>query len=169
VERHINNGIFLLLGSNQGHPLEKLSAARMRLDKDAGEIVKQSSVYKTAAWGKTNQPDFYNQVIELSSTLNGEELLEKIMAIEKDLGRVRVEKWGSRTIDIDILFMGDLHIESSNLKVPHPGIAERRFTLVPLAEIAPDLWHPVLHKKVSALLEACTDPLEVEVVSERAL
>jgi 2-amino-4-hydroxy-6-hydroxymethyldihydropteridine diphosphokinase len=169
VGRHINNGIFLLLGSNQGHPLENLSAARMRLEKDAGKIIKQSAVYRTAAWGKTDQPDFYNQVIELSSALNGEELLGKILTIEKDLGRVRSEKWGSRTIDIDILFIGGLHIDSPDLKVPHPGIAERKFTLVPLAEIAPEFWHPVLHKKVSALLEACADPLGVEVVSEGAL
>jgi 2-amino-4-hydroxy-6-hydroxymethyldihydropteridine diphosphokinase len=169
VGRHINNGIFLLLGSNQGHPLQNLSAARMRLNEDAGKIIKRSAVYKTAAWGKTDQPDFYNQVIQLSTALNGPELLEKILAIEKDLGRVREEKWGSRTIDIDILLMGDDHIDSPDLKVPHPGIPERKFTLVPLAEIAPHFLHPVLHKTISALLEACSDPLDVEAVPGEAL
>jgi 2-amino-4-hydroxy-6-hydroxymethyldihydropteridine diphosphokinase len=167
--RHINNGIFLLLGSNQGHPLEKLSAARARLNQDAGKIVQHSSVYKTAAWGKTDQPDFYNQVVELASAFDGRELLNKIQVIEKDLGRIRDEKWGSRTIDIDILFIGDECIDFPDLKVPHPAVAERRFTLVPLAEIAPDLLHPVLHQKIAVLLSVCKDPLSVERINQRTL
>jgi 2-amino-4-hydroxy-6-hydroxymethyldihydropteridine diphosphokinase len=165
VGHHINNGIFLLLGSNQDDPIQKLSQARTRVAQEVGKIIKQSAVYKTAAWGKTDQPDFLNQVIQVSSTLDPQPLLEKILGIEKELGRVRLEKWGSRSIDIDILFIGDQLIDAPDLKVPHPGIPSRKFTLVPLAEIAPDFRHPLLDKKISTLLSECTDPLTVEAIS----
>jgi 2-amino-4-hydroxy-6-hydroxymethyldihydropteridine diphosphokinase len=164
VGHHINNGIFLLLGSNQDNPIQKLSQARTKLEQEVGKIIIQSAVYKTAAWGKTDQPDFFNQVIRLSSTLDPYPLLEKILGIEKELGRVRHEKWGSRSIDIDILFIGDQLIDIPDLKVPHPGIPSRKFTLVPLAEIAPDFLHPLLNKKISTLLAECTDPLTVEAI-----
>lgn len=166
---HINNSVFLLLGSNLGDSRQQLSAARLRLEQEVGKILKQSGIYKTAAWGKTDQPDFYNQVIELSTTLDAYQVLDKILSIETELGRVREEKWGSRLIDIDILFMGEMCIDSPRLKIPHPGIAERKFTLVPLAEIAPDFQHPILNKKMFTLLRECTDPLPVDVVDSSCL
>lgn len=160
----MNSGIFLLLGSNMGHSMQQLSFARLRLSEEVGPLLKQSSVYKTAAWGNTNQPDFYNQVIELATELEANELLNKILSIEIELGRVRYEKWASRAIDIDILFIGQKKIESEHLTVPHPCIAQRKFTLVPLAEIAPDFLHPVLNKKITTLLQECPDPLSVHAV-----
>jgi 2-amino-4-hydroxy-6-hydroxymethyldihydropteridine diphosphokinase len=161
-----NSGIFLLLGSNLGHPLETLAEARTRIETQVGTLVNRSAVYRTAAWGKKDQPDFYNQVVEVSSRLPPDILLKKILEIERELGRVRLEKWGSRTIDIDILFIGESKIDSPHLQVPHPGIPNRKFTLGPLAEIAPDLVHPQLNKKISDLLAECPDPLMVTRVTE---
>ncbi len=161
----MNNGIFLLLGSNEGYPLRNLREAAARIEKAAGKIVTGSSVFKTAAWGFSQQPDFYNQVLEIESDCAPEQLLEKLLAIEAGMGRIRSQKWGPRIIDIDILFYGQQVIHTPVLQIPHPGIPERRFTLVPLAEIAPDLLHPLLNKSMTALLEECTDSLPVEPVS----
>src|SRR5688500_6574197 len=142
----MNYGIFLLLGSNQGAPLRNLAEAAGRIEEDAGKILERSALYKSAAWGMEEQPDFYNQVLKIGSPFSAEVLLQKLLDIEHKMGRVRVEKWGPRLIDIDILFYGDEVIDTPALRVPHPGIPQRRFTLLPLAEIAPDLRHPVLRK-----------------------
>ncbi len=155
---------FLLLGSNQGDRRHYIGEAVRLISEQAGKIITTSSLYQTAAWGKEDQPAFFNQVIAIETTLGAEELLKTILLIEKKLGRKRAEKWGSRTIDIDILFYRDEVIEKENLIVPHPGIAARRFTLVPLVEIAAAMKHPVLGKSMSELLEECEDGLEVIVV-----
>src|SRR6478609_4150733 len=136
--------VFLLLGSNLGNAELHLKDATEAIRIQAGLIIQASSIYSTKAWGKTDQPDFLNQVIEISCDQTPHELLGLLLKIEIDLGRVRKEKWGARLIDIDILFFDNEHILESDLKIPHPEIANRRFTLVPLAEIAPDLIHPVL-------------------------
>lgn len=154
--------VFLLFGSNQGDQARNLNTAKSKVELTAGKIVSASSVYKTEAWGKTNQPDFYNQVVELSTTHSPEVLLDKLLLIEQGMGRERKEKWGARLIDIDILFFGNQIHQSASLTLPHPLIPTRRFTLIPLVEIAPDLLHPVLHQSMQELLEACLDPLLVE-------
>ena len=160
----MNYGIFLLLGSNQGERSRNLGEAAGRIEKAAGKILARSALYKTAAWGLEDQPDFYNQVLELGSVFPPEVLLRKLQAIELEMGRVRIEKWGPRIIDIDILFYGDEVIDTPVLRLPHPGIPLRRFTLDPLAEIAPELRHPVLGKTMRELLEECEDPLRVQMV-----
>ena len=162
----MNRGIFLLLGSNQGNPPGMLAEAADRIEKETGRIVARSDVYRSAAWGMRDQPDFYNQVLQTESPLDADDLLKKLMAIERAMGRVRAEKWGPRIIDIDILFYGEQVINTSSLTVPHPGIADRKFTLLPLSRIAPDLVHPVLKKTVATLLRECRDPLRVTVVGE---
>jgi 2-amino-4-hydroxy-6-hydroxymethyldihydropteridine diphosphokinase len=157
----MNNGIFLQLGTNEGDGRQNLSEAERRIGAHAGEVVARSSVYKTAAWGLTDQADFYNRVLEIRSPHSPERLLEVVLAIEMDMGRVRREKWGPRLIDIDILFYGQEIVNRAHLVIPHPGIPERRFVLVPLAEIAPDLVHPTLGKRAAELLAECTDSLSV--------
>jgi len=157
----MNDGIFLLLGTNVGNRADNLDKARQAIN-NLGKIISLSPVYQTEAWGKTDQAAFYNQILEITTPLDPQALLEKILAIELELGRVRKEKWGPRIMDIDILFYGDLLWNEKDLKLPHPGIALRRFVLVPLCEIAPYLIHPVLKKKITDLLQECPDPLDVK-------
>lgn len=130
-----------------------------------GKVEKQSSLYQTASWGKSDQPDFINQAIELRTELNPESLLKSILEIEKLLGRQRSEKWGSRTIDIDILLYEDQIIDDPDLKIPHPFLPERRFALMPLHEIAPDFIHSASGKTIEQLLLELTDELFVKKLS----
>jgi len=152
----MEGGIYLLLGSNLGDRLRNLSDAAGRI----GSVLKRSSVYKTAAWGNTQQPDFFNQAIEVKSELSPHRLLESLQRIEKDMGRLRIEKWGPRIIDIDILFYKDTIVTSGDLTITHPELQNRRFALEPLAEIT-NVIHPVLKKTVSQLLRECKDTLAV--------
>lgn len=160
----MNRGIFLLLGSNEGHPLTNLARAEAEIEKNAGPVVSRSSVYKSAAWGFLEQADFYNQVLEIQSEYSPETLLQKLLTIEREMGRRRAQKWGPRLIDIDVLFYGQEVRDTSFLRIPHPGIPQRKFTLVPLAEIAPALIHPLSKKTITELLTECHDPLRVAKV-----
>lgn len=120
-----------------------------------------SSVYQTAAWGNTQQADFLNQVIGIETQNSPDVLLQGLLKIEQDMGRNRNEKWEPRIIDLDILFFDSLILDIPELKIPHPYLHVRRFTLVPLHEIVPFLIHPVFNKSVSELLEACSDHSKV--------
>lgn len=161
----MNNGIFLSLGTNLGDRNQHLATARTWIEAKAGKIIKESAVYQTAAWGKTDQPDFYNQVIEIESILSPEDLLRTTLGIEADMGRIRTEVWGARTIDIDILLYSDIIVEREHLSIPHPRMNNRKFTLIPLAEIAPEVIHPVAKKTIRELLAICTDSLNVFTLS----
>ena len=149
--------LYLLLGANLGDPEQTFLAVCQLVTNNIGPIAAQSALYETAAWGVTDQPAFLNQVLRVDTYLTPADVLAKTQAIEQQLGRVRAEKWGARTIDIDLLFYGDLILDTPMLTLPHPLLHQRRFTLVPLAELAPNLVHPVLKKTVCALLEACPD------------
>lgn len=157
--------VYLLLGSNLGNRLENIHRAHQQISRLVGTVITASLVYKTAAWGKTDQPDFYNQVVVVETGLSPHQVLECIHRIEKNLGRIRAEKWGTRILDIDILFFGNKVLDESDLQVPHPGIADRKFTLIPLNEISPHLIHPLYGKTITELLQVCTDPLPVEVLN----
>ena len=154
------------MGSNLGDRKKFLSLAREAIGKEVGSIETSSAVHESSAWGLTKQPDFLNQVILVKTSLTPFKVLSKIQEIELDLGRERFEKWGPRIIDIDILYFGNLIINSENLIIPHPGIPERRFTLEPLKEVAPDFVHPVLQKTNSELLDLCKDSLGVQAFLE---
>lgn len=153
--------VLLLLGSNMGERLSFLQQAREQLALKIGPIKKLSSCYETAAWGKTDQADFVNQVLKIETKMEPQLLLQSILQIERELGRERLEKWGSRTIDIDILFYNEEEINFPDLKIPHKNLHERAFTLVPLCEIEPDWFHPVLQKTASELLSELNDTLSV--------
>ncbi|NEM98369.1 2-amino-4-hydroxy-6-hydroxymethyldihydropteridine diphosphokinase [Pontibacter burrus] len=157
--------LYLLLGGNLGNRTLYLQQARETIATQVGPIVQASGIYETAAWGKTDQPSFLNQVLEVETQLGPEQVLQTINLIEHELGRERLEHWGSRVIDIDILFYDDLVQQTQRLTIPHPQLHLRRFTLQPLQEIAPNLVHPMLQQTISELLIRCPDDLEVNPYS----
>jgi 2-amino-4-hydroxy-6-hydroxymethyldihydropteridine diphosphokinase len=155
------NITYLLIGGNLGLRENTLAEARTFIKKDVGNIRKSSSIYETAAWGITNQPDFLNQVLEVETKLSAHDVLIKILAIEKTMGRIRTRKNASRIIDIDILFFNNEIINDPGLTVPHPEVQNRKFALVPMAEIAPGLKHPLFKRTIKELLSTSGDTLEV--------
>lgn len=157
----MTDGIFLLLGSNLGDQIEQLSSARRRLTAHGVRLLQLSEVYRSAAWGPIKQADFANQVVKTDYQGPPEKLLSILLEIEIQMGRVRDEKWGPRIIDIDLLYYDQLALDVPNLTLPHPEIANRRFTLAPMAELAPTFIHPVLKKNQALLLKQCPDNLEV--------
>ncbi len=157
------HSVFLLLGGNVGEREWMLQQAEKLIGQQVGRLIKKSNRYATKAWGNTEQPDFLNQVLLIGTRLSAQEVLEKVLAIEQQLGRRRHEKWSPRTIDIDILFYEHEVVESEGLTLPHPHLHERRFTLIPLAEITPLFQHPVMKKTMLELLDECGDGLEVNL------
>jgi 2-amino-4-hydroxy-6-hydroxymethyldihydropteridine diphosphokinase len=155
------NNVYLLLGSNLGDRQDNLTQAALQLNKLAGQVVEQSRIYETLAWGVEQQPSYLNQVLKIQTELFPEELLQVINQLEANMGRERRIRWESRIIDIDILYYDTIIWQSQTLIIPHPELANRRFTLVPLAEIAPGFIHPILKLSTRDLLKMCPDNLNV--------
>ena len=150
---------YLSLGTNAGEKLINLQKAVDLIGEEIGHIKSVSSVYKTKSWGFEGD-DFLNICIKLTTNLNPENLIKKVLEIEKQLGRVRKysNDYEDRKIDIDILLFDNEIIFYNDLKVPHPKMLERKFVLVPLDEIASTIIHPIAKKRISSCLKDCTDP-----------
>jgi 2-amino-4-hydroxy-6-hydroxymethyldihydropteridine diphosphokinase len=149
---------FLGIGSNVGDRAQYLkSAVRLLRNIPQSTVAKVSSIYETEPWGNPDQEAYLNQTVELQTGLEPDQLLESCQAIEFHLGREHKEKWGARTMDIDILLYDSREVHQTDLQIPHPRLSERRFMLVPLAEIAPELSVPRTGHTVSRMLEACED------------
>ena len=159
---------YIALGSNQGNKLNWLQEAINEIYMSIGDVTQVSKVYKTPAWGFEGE-DFLNAVIEVKTRFTAELTLEKLLSIELQLGRIRVENAGyqARTIDLDILFYGMESISTQALTVPHPKLTERNFVLFPLADLVPDLIHPSLKQNVSSLVENSKDSSPVEAISDQ--
>jgi 2-amino-4-hydroxy-6-hydroxymethyldihydropteridine diphosphokinase len=145
---------FLGLGSNLGDRESNLREAVQRLEAAEIRVLHRSSLYETAPQDLIDQPWFLNAVVEVESSLFPLQLLARIRQIERDMGRRRVTPKGPRNIDIDVLFYGRTVIATAELEVPHPRMAQRRFVLEPLAEIAPDLRHPLTGKTANEMMSA---------------
>ncbi|MFQ6002529.1 MAG: 2-amino-4-hydroxy-6-hydroxymethyldihydropteridine diphosphokinase [Candidatus Zixiibacteriota bacterium] len=168
---------YINIGSNLGDRLGYLKEAIRKLEQSEEiDICKASSVYETQPIEYKDQPWFLNMVLELVTTFEPLNLLELLLGIENQMGRKRNKRYGPRNIDLDLLLHDNLVINSDKLTLPHPCLHQRRFVLVPLAEIAPKMVHPVLKKSVERLLEELStdsvsqkDEFEVRLYSEKAL
>ena len=154
--------VYLLLGSNLGERAANIANAVTQLENQEVKPVKLSALYETEPWGNKNQPSFINQAGKFRTATSAAELIQLILKIEKEMGRKRTKKWEPRIIDIDILFYGDKVITEKNLQIPHPELEKRKFALIPMSEIAPELVHPVLKKSIRDLLAASTDQMAVD-------
>jgi 2-amino-4-hydroxy-6-hydroxymethyldihydropteridine diphosphokinase len=159
------NTAVLCIGGNLGDRLENLEETRDFIEFNIGDILQASSIYESPAWGMEAAPDFLNQVVVVSTSLNHLQLLNEIKELEEFYGRTRVSgKYTSREMDVDILYLNDEVIEEEKITVPHPRLQERRFVLTPLAEILPEFIHPVLKKSSVELLKDCEDTATVKKV-----
>jgi 2-amino-4-hydroxy-6-hydroxymethyldihydropteridine diphosphokinase len=144
--------VYLGLGTNLGDRAANLKRAIVGLDEGIA-VTAVSPIYETDAWGVEDQPDFLNMCVSGETNLSPNELLQFVKRLEIRLGRTPSERWGPRLIDIDILFYDLLNVNEPDLTLPHKGLADRATVLVPLADIAPDLQHPILKKRIVDLLK----------------
>ena len=155
--------VYISLGSNLGDRAATLEHAIAAMDSARIHVARQSPFYLTEPVGAPGQGWFLNAVVEAETSLLPLQLLHALLKIERELGRRRITPHGPRTIDLDLLFYGSAVIRSQELEVPHPRLIERRFVLVPLARIAPEFRHPILHKSIAQLLAETPDRSEVRL------
>lgn len=156
--------MIVLLGGNQGNVRATFHASLEFLNKRVGKVITMSSLYATQAWGPVKQDDFLNKVVIIETTLSPGLIMKQLLLIENIFGRKRSEKYGPRTLDLDILFFDEEIVKLEWLKIPHPEIHNRRFVLTPLCELVPRMKHPVTGKTMHTLLEECKDTLEVKKI-----
>jgi 2-amino-4-hydroxy-6-hydroxymethyldihydropteridine diphosphokinase len=158
------NQVVFILGGNLGDRLRLIEGSVELMVSHFGPITRKSSIFETGAWGGKSSGNYLNQVLVFNTSFFPEEILDIILEIELKMGRTRGDKWGDRTMDIDILYFGNEKFQSERLTIPHPFLQERRFVLEPLAEILPDFVHPVLNKTNRELLAQCPDNSSVQVL-----
>jgi 2-amino-4-hydroxy-6-hydroxymethyldihydropteridine diphosphokinase len=159
---------YLSLGSNLGDRLSNLKIAVLKMEEsDSITLLESSPVYETEPVGKEDQPWFLNSVALVETSIEPLSLLDDLLGIEKAMGRQREVKWGPRNVDLDILLYDDLIIDSDRLTLPHPQIHKRRFILLPLVRMNPDLMHPLLKKTVKELLRECPDSSRVKLFAKK--
>ena len=157
--------IIILLGSNLGDRLANLQQAITSIA-SFSTILQQSNIYQTAAWGNTDQADFLNQAIEIQTQQTAENLMHALLAIESQMGRVRLQKWEPRIIDLDIIFYESEIHTTDFIQIPHPEMQNRAFVLKPLLDLIPNFEHPILKQNITQLWEKCPDQLEVSLFIE---
>ncbi|MRX63322.1 2-amino-4-hydroxy-6-hydroxymethyldihydropteridine diphosphokinase [Maribacter luteus] len=159
---------YISIGSNLGNRLQNLQNAIFQIHNEIGPVPAISKVFESESWG-FDADDFLNACITVETHLPPEELLEKILSIEKKLGRKRnsVKGYASRTIDIDIIYYGNERVRTDTLTIPHPKLQERKFVLLPLADIAPQFYHPILGKDTRNLIQECKDKGRVHKTTQR--
>ena len=162
----VGRKVFISLGSNLGDRLQYMQRAVGAITQlPSTKVSTISSVYETEPVGEKNQPEFYNAVVELSTTLGPFELFKGLKGIEQSLGRTKTKRWGPREIDLDVLYYGTQVMDVTELSIPHPEIHNRRFVLVPLSEIAADFLDPATRQSVKQLLAQCVDTNTVATTS----
>ncbi|MBN1779962.1 2-amino-4-hydroxy-6-hydroxymethyldihydropteridine diphosphokinase [bacterium] len=160
---------FLGLGTNQGDRIKTLDRAVKNLGAySCITSLRVSPLYETAPWGLKDQPGFINQVVEIVTGCGPYDLLSIAFALENAAGRERTVRWGPRTLDVDILLFGKLRMQDEGLRIPHPHLAERRFVLRPLADLAPDLWVPGHNRTARELLDRCNDDGDIALYRQEA-
>lgn len=156
---------FIGIGSNKENRKQNCQNAILLISNIPDtNVTGQSSFYETAAWGKEDQPDFINCVLEVKTFKTADDFFNALQQTERRVGREKDGVWGPRKIDIDLLFFGTGIIDRPDLRVPHPLLHQRRFVLEPLAEVAPDFIHPVMHLSVQMLLNRLIDPKKVRKI-----
>lgn len=159
--------VYIGIGSNIGDRIQNCrQGLDMLVERTTGSLVARSSWYLTQPWGNEDQEDFINAAAEIEMAVPPARLLEACREIERQMGRQESGRWGPRVIDLDILLYGSLIVRSPDLEIPHPRLHQRSFVLVPLAEIAPDLLHPVFNKTIRSLCSEVADRKEVLKVQE---
>lgn len=149
----VKHTAYVALGTNLGNRQKNLELALQLLAQNGVRVVKVSTFIETEPYGVTDQPNFLNGICQVETDLTPIELLRLLLKLELDMGRVRLRHWGERIIDLDLIIYEDQIINTSELILPHPDMTNRDFVLRPLAEIAPNLKHPVLHQTIQQLLE----------------
>jgi 2-amino-4-hydroxy-6-hydroxymethyldihydropteridine diphosphokinase len=156
---------YLMLGSNLGDKLSNLQMATKALEVELGTILRSSAIFESEPWGFIHPEHFYNQLLIVQTYYKAEVVMEKIIKIEEGMGRIRENKeYQARTIDIDIIFYNNQIIQTENLTVPHPKIAERRFVLLPFLKIDSTLVHPLTGLTIWEMYRDCRDNLEVKIL-----
>jgi len=164
------NLIYLSLGSNLGDRETHLNEAKKLIQARIAALEEVSGIYESGAWGYSSENLYYNCCVSLRTSLPPLRLMDTILEIEQEMGRQRRGTgYSDRVIDIDLLFYGDRKLDHSRLVVPHPAIGDRRFVLIPMAEIAPGLIHPVHGKTMAEMLRSCPDPSTVTPVVSGSL